>query len=227
MKTTRTRILGLALLCFVAATAGCAGRAAGPAGARTETVGADVALARLHDGNQRFVAGTPIPDKHLAQRRAELVNDQSPFAIIVSCSDSRVGPEVVFDLGLGDLFVVRTAGHVVDDVGLGSIEYAARHLHTPCIVVLGHQRCGAVTAAVAGEAHGHIQALVEAIRPAVEATRGQPGDAVDNAVRASVRRVVAMLQKSEPTLSGLVKAGTLKVVGAVYNLETGRVEWLP
>jgi carbonic anhydrase len=225
MRTTCTRILGLVLLCLAASIAGCAVRATCPAGAKAEPVGADVALARLREGNQRFVAGTPVPDKHLVQRRVELTKGQNPFAIIVSCSDSRVGPEVIFDQGLGDIFVVRTAGHVVDDVGLGSIEYAAAELHTPCIVVLGHQRCGGVSAAVAGKADGHIQALVEAIRPAVEATKGQPGDAVDNAVRANVRLVAAMLQKSEPILSGLIKAGKLRVVGAVYNLDTGRVEW--
>ena len=124
--------------------------------------------------------------------------------------------------------MIRTTGEVVDNAGLGSIEYGAYHLKAPCIVVLGHQGCGAVSAAVAGgDASGHIQAIVDAIRPAVEASKGKPGDAVENAIRANVRYIATMLQKSEPILSELVKAGKLKIVGAVYHLDTGRVEWLP
>jgi carbonic anhydrase len=149
---------------------------------------------------------------------------QKPFVIVVGCSDSRVGPEVVFDQGLGDLFVVRTAGNVVDDVALGSIEYAAEHFGVPVIFVLGHTRCGAVAAAVAGgEAPGHVGSIVEKIKPAVEVTKGKEGDAVDNAVRANVRNVVSQLRGSGPILSGLVKSGKLRVVGGCYDLDTGKV----
>jgi carbonic anhydrase len=197
--------------------------AAGPGA----TITADDALARLRAGNERFVAGDLSHPNTGPDRRAEVAKGQVPFAIIVGCSDSRVGPEVVFDQGLGDLFVIRTAGNVVDDVALGSIEYAADHLGAPVILVLGHTRCGAVSAAVAGgEAHGHIGSIVEKIKPAVEETRGKPGDPVDNAVRANVRHVVRQLRGASPILSKLVKAGKLRVVGACYDLDTGRVEFL-
>jgi carbonic anhydrase len=152
---------------------------------------------------------------------------QKPIAVIVSCSDSRVPPELVFDQGLGDLFDVRTAGHVVGDMELGSIEYAAEHLGTPLIVVLGHERCGAVTAAVSGgEAPGHIPAVVKAIAPAVAETKSAGGDAVENAMRANVRDTVRALRSSDPVLSHLVHEGKLKVVGGRYDLDTGQVEIL-
>ena len=193
--------------------------------AETAPVPHDEALKRLKAGNERFIAGHATPTTRDAKRRAEVAQGQKPFAIVVSCSDSRVGPEVVFDQGVGDLFVVRTAGHVVDDVGLGSIEYAVEHLGAAFILVLGHERCGAVAATVAGgEAHGHVNAIVKAIQPAVAKAKGQPGDAVDNAVHAQVLEVTAQLQKAGPVLADRVKAGKLKVVGARYDLDSGRVE---
>jgi carbonic anhydrase len=159
-----------------------------------------------------------------AARRTKLATSQSPYAIIVSCSDSRVGPELVFDQDLGEIFVIRTAGEVLDDPGLGSIEYAVEHLHSPLIVVLGHERCGAVSAAVAGgEAPGHVAALVKAIQPAVQSTKGQAGDPIDIAVRANVRDVVHQLESTAPILSESVHAGHLKIVGAYYDLDTGEV----
>lgn len=188
---------------------------------------AEVALLRLKVGNAKFVDNLSTRANKTAKRRAEVAQAQRPFAIVVSCSDSRVGPEVVFDQGLGDLFVVRTAGHVVDDVGLGSIEYAVEHLGASLIVVLGHERCGAVAATVAGgKAHGHLPAIVKAIKPAVAKAKGQQGDAVDNAVREHVREVVAQLTKAGPVLADRVKAGQLKVVGARYDLDTGRVQFI-
>ena len=193
--------------------------------AETAAVKPEESFKRLQDGNERFVAGTPTQTSKDAKRRAEVAQGQKPFAIVVSCSDSRVGPEVVFDQGLGDIFVVLTAGHVVDDVGLGSIEYAVEHLGASLILVLGHERCGAVAATVAGgEAHGHVSAIVKAIKPAVTKTKGQPGDAVDNAVRAQVLEVVGQLQKADHLLAERVKAGKLKVAGARHDLDTGRVE---
>lgn len=194
--------------------------AAGP----VANITADEALARLKAGNERFVTGQVIHPNAGADRRAEVAKGQKPYAIVVGCSDSRVGPEVVFDQGLGDLFVVRTAGNVVDDVSLGSIEYAAEHFGVPVIFVLGHTRCGAVAAAVAGgEAPGHVGSVVEKIKPAVEETKGKEGDAVDNAVRANVRNVVIQLRRAGPILSGLVKSGKLRVVGGCYDLDTGKV----
>jgi carbonic anhydrase len=207
-------------LMFLAATFHTLVYAAGP----VTNISADEALARLKAGNERFVSGQVIHPNASAERRAEVAKGQKPFVIVVGCSDSRVGPEVVFDQGLGDLFVVRTAGNVVDDVALGSIEYAAEHFGVPVIFVLGHTRCGAVAAAVAGgEAPGHVGSIVEKIKPAVEETKGKEGDAVDNAVRANVRNVVSQLRGAGPILSGLVKAGKLRVVGGCYDLDTGKV----
>ncbi len=183
------------------------------------------ALERLLAGNRRFFSGLPASRSAAAARRKELATGQKPFAVVVCCSDSRVGPEVVFDQGLGDIFVVRTAGEVVDDVGLGSIEYAVEHLGSPLVVVLGHEGCGAVTAALeGGDAPGHIGAVVKAIAPAVAESAGAPGDALDNAVRAQIRAVVRRLRSAAPIVAELVHAGRVRVVGARYDLDTGVVE---
>jgi carbonic anhydrase len=196
-----------------------------PAHGHAEGVAADDALGRLLEGNARFVtsgAGHPRQD---AERRELLAGGQAPFAIIVSCSDSRVPPEVVFDQGLGDLFVIRVAGNVVDDLELASIEYAAEHLGTKLVMILGHERCGAVTAAVqGGHLPGHLPALMEALRPAVDARREAHGDPVEGAMLANVELTAARVRGSEPILAGLAAAGELKVVGARYDLDTGVVE---
>jgi carbonic anhydrase len=139
-----------------------------------------------------------------------------------------VPPEIVFDQGLGDLFIVRVAGNVASDTEIGSLEYGAEHLHVPLIVVLGHESCGAVTAAVqGGPPEGHIGAVVDLIKPAVEKTRGMSGDPVSNAVRMNVELVVKQLRTSTPILSELVAHGKLRIAGAVYSIETGAVTWLP
>ncbi len=177
-------------------------------------VSAEEAMRRLKDGNDRFVEGRATHDHQQPDRRAEIAKGQKPFAVIVCCSDSRVGPEIVFDQGLGDIFVVRTAGNVVDDVGLGSIEYAVEHFDTQLVVVLGHSRCGAVSAAVSGgEVHGHVSAVVEAIQPAVEKVKGQLGDPVENAVHANVRYVVKRLEGAAPILPARINVGKLRIVG--------------
>jgi carbonic anhydrase len=218
---TARPLLPLAAALAILAASGAAVLAAD----KTAPVQPEEALKRLLQGNERFIAGTSTLTTKDARRRTEVAQGQKPFAIVVSCSDSRVGPEVVFDQGLGDLFVVRTAGHVVDDVGLGSIEYAVEHLGASLILVLGHERCGAVAATVSGgETHGHVTAIVKAIKPAVAKAKGRPGDAVDNAVRAQVLEVVGQLQKAGPLLAECVKAGKLKVAGARYDLDAGRVE---
>jgi len=183
----------------------------------------------LVDGNARFVAGKSEHARQDPERRTELANTQHPFAVVLGCADSRTSPEVLFDQGLGDLFVVREAGNVLDDHTLGSIEYAAEHLHSPLIVVLGHERCGAIaaardTVAAKGHAEGHIQSLVESIRPAVESTAGQDADAT---CKANVRNMVQALKTSEPLLKHLVEKGELNVVGAYYDLDTGAVTFLP
>jgi carbonic anhydrase len=189
---------------------------------------ADQALARLKRGNVRAAHGASIHPHQNGPRRRELASGQQPFAIIVACSDSRVPPELVFDQGLGDLFVIRVAGNVVDDTALGSIEYAVEHLGAKLIVVLGHERCGAVKAAVdGGEAPAHIGSLVRAIAPAVVETANMKGDRLDLAVRANVRRVVRQLSDSEPLLHEAVQKKGLEVVGMEYDLDTGSVESIP
>jgi carbonic anhydrase len=188
-------------------------------------IGAEQALQRLKDGNQRFATDKATHERQQSEHRAEIAKGQKPFAIIVCCSDSRVSPEITFDQGLGDLFVVRTAGNVVDDVGLGSIEYAVEHLGPRLIVVVGHSECGAVSAALSGgEVHGHLHAVVAAIKPAVEKAKGEPGNPLENAVRANVRETVKRLEGAGPVLADRVKAGKLKVVGGCYDLKSGLVK---
>lgn len=186
------------------------------------------ALTKLKDGNKRFVAGKLQHPRQNPRRRTELANGQSPFAIVLGCADSRTSPEVVFDQGLGDVFVLRVAGNVLNDETIGSIEYAVEHLGTALIVVLGHERCGAVkaakeTIAAGGEAPGHVQSLVKAIRPAVEATKD--GD-VEATCKRNVQDVVRALQASAPILKGKVDAGAVAVVGGHLDLDTGSVEFL-
>jgi carbonic anhydrase len=193
-----------------------------------EKITPDSVLAELKTGNGRHVAHRYQHPHETLDRRRQLVTGQHPHAEILSCSDSRVPPEIVFDQGLGDLFIVRVAGNVASDTELGSLEYGAEHLHVPLIVVLGHESCGAVTAAVqGGPPEGHIAALIDLIKPAVEKTRGLSGDPVANAVRMNVEMVVKQLRSSTPLLSELVAQHKVRIVGAVYSIETGSVTWLP
>ena len=187
---------------------------------------ADV-LRELKAGNDHHVAKRYQHPHQSAARQREIAATQHPHATILSCADSRVVPEIIFDQGLGDLFDVRVAGNVASDSELASIEYAAEHLHTPLVVVMGHQKCGAVTAAAdGGAAAGHLPSLIALIRPAIDAARSRPGDLIDNAVRINVENVVRQVRESTPVLSALVAHGELTVVGAVYSLDTGKVEWL-
>jgi carbonic anhydrase len=187
-------------------------------------------LARLVAGNKRFVAGKATHPNQGAQRRAALAAKQQPFASILSCADSRVPPEIVFDQGIGDLFVVRVAGNIAEVPGIGSLEFAATALGVPLIVVLGHSRCGAVDAALKAapgtDLSPGLKSLVDAIRPAAQAAKDKPGDALANAIRANVVQVVGQLKASQPTLAGLVTDGKVRVVGAHYDLGTGAVEIL-
>jgi len=183
------------------------------------------ALQKLMEGNKRHLAGEFTLLKRLEDRRKEIAKGQHPFAVILGCSDSRVPPELIFDQTFGNLFVIRVAGNIVHAVGLGSIEYAVVHLKTPLLMVLGHTRCGAVAAIIDDvEAPGHIRHVVEAIKPAVDGVQSQPGDLLDNAVRANVRKAVGELKSSHPTLSMLVREGKLKIIGAYYDLDTGKVD---
>jgi carbonic anhydrase len=189
---------------------------------------ADAALRELQAGNEHHASKHYQHPHQNAARQRELTSGQQPHAIVLSCADSRVAPEIVFDQGLGDLFDIRVAGNVAGDAELASIEYAAEHLNTPLLVVMGHQKCGAVTAAAeTGEASGHLPSLLALIRPAVEQAKGRPGDLIDNAVRINVENVVRQVRASRPVLADLTSQGKLTVVGAVYSLDTGRVTWLP
>ena len=186
-------------------------------------------LGRLLEGNRRYVAGRMYHPRQGAFVRDALASGQHPFAAVLGCADSRVPVEIVFDQGLGDLFVVRSAGPVVDEAVLGSLEYAVQQYAIPLLLVLVHEACGAVTAGLAaarGEfrPEGHLQRLVSAIAPAVSDAAGRPGDPVENAVRAHCARLVAGLRREEPTLAPAVAGGRLEVVGARYDLDTGLVE---
>ena len=185
----------------------------------------DEALGRLMDGNARFANGRMEHPRQDGERRTRLLEGQGPFATILTCSDSRVPPEILFDQGLGDIFVVRVAGNMVDDLALGSIEYAASHLRCPLVMVLGHTDCGAVKAALSDDDHpGHMGPMIAAMRVAVESTRDMDGDPVINTVRENVRLTVEGIATSRPVMADLVREGTTRVMGAVYDMATGTVE---
>jgi len=202
--------------------------AADPVHSDQPSVAPPEAISKLKEGNGRYTNETLQHPGQTAERRTELKNTQYPFATIVSCSDSRVPPEIVFDQGLGDLFIVRVAGNVINDEGLGSIEYSVDHLGTRLILVLGHQSCGAVkaareTIAAKGKAPGHIESLVTAIKPAVEATAK---DDLDATIKANVKNVVQALRSSTPILKAEVDSGKIQVIGGYYSLDTGAVTFL-
>ncbi len=192
-----------------------------PAGGRDASapVRPEEAWRRMEDGNRRFVSDRArLPSRSAARRRAT-ANAQHPIAAVLSCADSRVPPEIVFDQGLGDLFTVRVAGHDADPQVEGSLEYAVEHLGVRLIVVLGHERCGAVSAATqSADAPGHVGDIVRAIRPAVDRAWGKPGDLVENAVVANVERVVENLRANE-----VLRAEGVEIVGARYDLDSGEV----
>jgi len=205
---------------------------ASAAGGPTTSVTADQALAKLKSGNEKYVTAPEVCAADLAQRRAGVAQSQTPWATIVSCSDSRVPPELLFGgLGVGDLFVARNAGNMVDTATMGTIEYGVAVLGAPLVVVLGHERCGAVVAAcdvVTKNATfpGSIGPMVKPIVPAARAVKGQPGDFVDNAVRESARRTAIQIATKSKIVAASIKAGKVKVVAARYDLDEGKVEYL-
>lgn len=187
---------------------------------------ADQALSKLIYGNMRYVTERYAYINIGRDRRRELAGGQFPFAVIFGCSDSRVPPEIVFDQGLGDLFVVRTAGQAVDRITLGSIEYAVEYLGVKLIVVLGHQDCGAVEAAVAGDPQpGQIAAVVEEIQPAVAVAQSQYGDLISNAIIDNIYLSIHKLTAS-PLLRRAISSTGLKIAGAVYCIKDGKVLFL-
>lgn len=191
------------------------------------------ALARLMEGNRRFITDQDNPSDLTSRRRLALARGQGPFAALVGCADSRVGPEHLFGAGLGELFIVRTAGNYVDDAGFGSLAYAVAALGVPLVVVLGHERCGAVDAATKLVVNNEqlppsLTRMVEPILPAVIDARASNGggDLLDRAIHQNVRHVTRSLRQSpDPLLAEPLRSGKLMVVGAYYDLDTGQVNF--
>jgi carbonic anhydrase len=193
---------------------------------------ADTAFERLVAGNRRFVAGKSEHPSDTVQRRDELRESQHPFAIVLACADSRVAPELIFDQGLGDIFVVRVAGNVTDPAIVGSVSYAVHHLHAPLVVVLGHQGCGAVKAALMpasdlAKEPEEIQSLVHYVQPALKDLSPSlaGNDRLRAAIAANVRRSVSQLEEAS-AIKEAVTEQHLKVIGGVYSLDSGKVELL-
>jgi carbonic anhydrase len=189
------------------------------------------ALQKLMDGNKRFVSGT-LAQKDLGDaKRKELAKGQKPFATVLTCSDSRVPPELLFDQGLGDVFVVRVAGNVVDPIALGSIEYAAEHLGSPLLLILGHSKCGAVKATLEakGKPEGNIGAIIKKIIPAADAAKKKGGtqdEILETAIKQNIKNVYADIMKNSKIVPHLVEEGKLMIAAGEYDITTGKVEMI-
>lgn len=182
-------------------------------------------IQRLKDGNARFVADQKDGKLQDSSRRQALTGGQEPYAIILSCADSRVVPELAFDTGLGEIFVVRVAGNVANSSSIASIEYAVAHIGTPVIVVLGHQSCGAVTAAVSGGDNGYnLNHLLMHITPAIAASA--EGATVNDVVKKNAELTATELVNRSAIITNAVESGKLKILPAYYNLDTGAVDFL-
>lgn len=196
----------------------------------------DAAMKALKDGNMRYTSGKMVHGNMNAARRAEVAKGQSPHTIVLTCADSRLSPEILFDQGLGDLFVIRVAGNIWDTNTLASAEYSAAVLGSSVLLVLGHERCGAVDAAksayeasLKGEGSGlpgNLPQLVNNIMPAVRDVDGKSGDFLANAISRNVMRTITAATEKSPVIYNLSKAGSLKIVGGVYDLDTGVVEFM-
>ncbi|MDZ8053332.1 MAG: carbonic anhydrase [Aulosira sp. ZfuVER01] len=183
----------------------------------------DEALKALLDGNDRFVKAKRLNPHQSQSRLREVAKGQNPFASILSCADSRVPSEIIFDQGLGDLFVCRVAGNIATPEEIGSLEFGSLVLGAKVIMVVGHERCGAVAATIKGASvPGQIGSLIAAIKPSVEKSQGQPGDKLENACKANILAQVDKL-KASPVLSELINAGKLKIIGGYYDLDTGKI----
>ncbi len=194
---------------------------------RQQIYTADEALEILLEGNQRFMTCSLRHKDHCHESRELHAERQQPLAVVLTCADSRVPPVDIFDLGLGDLFVLRIAGNLINDQVLGSMEYAVSHLQARLVVVMGHSCCGAVTAVASGvRLEGHIATLTPPIDAALKAAREMEGDLVDNGSKVLTRNLCAKIARSEPIFRDLVRDGTVKVVPTYYDLRTGAVELL-
>lgn len=222
----RIYLLGLVLVFLLSGTTLALAKA-------TSDVAPEAALKLLQEGNTRFVSG-PVkrPNQGAKQRLETTEKGQKPFAVVLACADSRVPVEVLFDRGIGDIFVIRDAGNIATTTDIGSMEYAVDHLGSPLVVVLGHSKCGAVTAAVqGGDAPPNIKAIVDFIAPAVAtaktASPEKSGDAlVPAAITANVWQAMGDIYKNSPMMREKVKDGKIKLVGAVYDIKSGKVNWM-
>ncbi len=189
----------------------------------------DEALSKLLEGNKRFISGSPATKDTGDKRRKELSKAQHPPAIVVTCSDSQVAPEIIFDQDLGHLFVVRSAGNVLDPISVGSIEYAAEHLHAPLLIILGHDNCDVVSAAIETKekTEDNIWTILRKILPAVKKATAEGGtkeNILNNAIRENVLLQQKYLLRKSPVIKKLIASGDMKVVAGIYHLESGAVE---
>jgi carbonic anhydrase len=184
----------------------------------------DQALQALVEGNQRFSKDKSLHLDRTSERRQELISNQTPFAAIVGCSDSRVAPEIIFDQGIGDLFIVRVAGNVVGPLELDSVEYSVLYLNSSIVMVLGHENCGAVGAVIDGNTKD-IEAVAELIQPAVDATKMQKESRLENTIKTNAKMMAEQLRNT-PVLGGMIAKKKLSIVAAYYNFHTGKVELL-
>lgn len=190
-------------------------------------ISAEEALKLLKEGNERFVKGESKHPNQTVDYREHLESSQRPHAVVIGCSDSRVPPEVIFDCGLGDIFVVRVAGTTVGNVCTGSLEFALEHLNVKLVIVLGHENCGLITKAAEGEDfHHHLGSLVQTAKLAVSNTKDKPGDPVENATKENVRLLIDRLDDMSPVIDEHYKSGKVKMIAAYYNLKSGKVDFM-
>lgn len=189
---------------------------------------AEEVVEMLLQGNKRFVSGSLIHPNHCEESRQSVMHQQEPIATVLTCADSRVPPVDIFDQGIGDLFVVRVAGNIIGDHTLGSIEYAVAHLHTPLIIVMGHSSCGAITAVASGaNLGGHMATLAPPIQTAIKNIKDFEGDLITNASKEVACQIARSIETSEPIIADFVADGTVKVIAAYYDLQSGIVSVLP
>ena len=187
-------------------------------------MGQNNTIKKLLEGNKRYITGGALHPNQSLEHRLELAEGQKPIAAILTCADSRVSPEIIFDQGLGDLFVLRVAGNVINDLFVGSLEYAVEHLNVSLLMVLGHSECGAVDATVkGGQPPGHINSLVQAIKPALDRLKKQSPDWVNIVAKENVKIGVERLRISDPILTARYEEGNIDIVGAFYNIKSGKV----
>lgn len=193
-----------------------------------ENLNSKEALGKLMEGNNRFTFEIAKHPNQTRNRIFEIAKEQKPFAVVIGCSDSRIPPEIIFDQGLGDLFTIRVAGNTVGNVCIGSVEYAVEHLGIQLVMVLGHQRCGVLKAAASGDdVHHHLGSLVSTAKVAIEKAKGKKGCLIDNAVKENVKLLIKKLESDSEVIHKYIEDNRLKIVGAYYSLDTGRVEILP